>query len=237
MLRLPLTLLVGLGIALLPMGVRVAVAKTATSHSSVVTKDRKQLAKAAKKRSAHGKPAGWVVKDDELRPSPPPAPSGRLHIISLNYQEEADVNLYNEDGSYNDEALETLKHIFRCKRTGTEHEIEPRLLTLLSHVSDHFGKRIELLSGYRNQRRQTSNHFRGTAADIRIPGVDPRDIRTFASTLDAGGMGIGYYPRVGFVHLDIRPDPSYRWVDYSKSNPDSRDKQPPRGWKRKKLQS
>jgi uncharacterized protein YcbK (DUF882 family) len=223
------------------MGARVAVAKTATSHSPghgpIVSKDRKQPAKAAKKRSAYGKPVGWVVKDEELRAAPAPAPSGRLHIVSVNNHEEAEVNLYNEDGSYNEEALETLKHLFRCRRTGMERAIEPRLLTLLSHVADHFGKPIELLSGYRYQRRQTSNHFRGSAADIRIAGVNPRDIRAFASTLDAGGVGIGYYPRVGFVHLDIRPDPSYRWIDYSKSNPDSRDKQPPRGWKRKKLQS
>ena len=28
-------------------------------------------------------------------------------------------------------------------------------------------------------------------------------------------MGIGIYPRAGFVHVDIRPEPSYRWTDYS----------------------
>ncbi len=238
MLRLPLTLLVGLGIALLPLGAPVAVAKTASSQGPIVSKDRKQLAKAAKKRRSHGRPAGWAIKDEELRPTPPPAPSGRLRIYSLAYREEADVNIYNEDGSYNDEALNSLGHVFRCKRTGQEHAVDPRLLAVLSHISDHFGgQRIELLSGYRYQRRQTSNHFRAAAADIRIPGVDPRELRAFVCSLDAGGMGVGYYPRVGFIHVDVRPEPSYRWIDYSRSNPDSRDKQPPRGWKRKKLES
>jgi uncharacterized protein YcbK (DUF882 family) len=94
-----------------------------------------------------------------------------------------------------------------------------------------------LLSGYRFQRKTTSNHFHGTAADIRIAGVRPRDLRTFVSGLDAGGMGVGLYPRVGFIHVDVRPAPSFRWIDNSRSNPDASDKQPPRGWKRRKLES
>ncbi len=28
-------------------------------------------------------------------------------------------------------------------------------------------------------------------------------------------MGIGIYPRSQFVHIDVRPPPSYRWIDYS----------------------
>ena len=50
-------------------------------------------------------------------------------------------------------------------------------------------------------------------------------------------MGIGLYPRAQFVHLDVRPLPSYRWIDNARPNPNSNDKRPPRGWKRKKLQS
>jgi len=124
------------------------------------------------------------------------------------------------------------------RRTGEEHDIDPRLLTILSHVYDHFGDRpLELLSGYRFQRKTTSNHFHGTAADIRISGVRPRDLRAFVHTLDAGGMGVGFYPRVGFIHVDVRPAPSYRWIDNSRSNPDSWDKQPPRGWRHRKLES
>ncbi|HEX7508113.1 MAG TPA: DUF882 domain-containing protein, partial [Polyangia bacterium] len=103
---------------------------------------------------------------------------------------------------------------------------------------DHFGgKRLELLSGYRFQRRTTSNHFHGAAADIRIAGVDPRRIRSYVESLDAGGMGVGWYPKVGFVHVDVRQPPSYRWIDYSRSNPDARDRQLPRGFRRKTPQS
>jgi uncharacterized protein YcbK (DUF882 family) len=135
-------------------------------------------------------------------------------------------------------AAKEIAYVFRCRRTGEQHDIDPRLLTVLSHVYDHFGGRpLELLSGYRFQRKTTSNHFHGAAADIRIAGVRPRDLRTFVSNLDVGGMGVGLYPRVGFVHVDVRPAPSFRWIDNSRSNPDAWDKQPPRGWKRRKLES
>jgi uncharacterized protein YcbK (DUF882 family) len=185
-----------------------------------------------------GKPLGWAVPEKELRSIPPEPPSGKLHVYSLSYKTEAEVNIYNPDGSFNVEALAEISHIFKCRRSGLEHDIDTRLLTILSHIYDHFGgKRLELLSGYRFQRRTTSNHFHGTAADIRIPGIDPRKVRAYVDTIDVGGIGVGYYPRVGFVHVDVRQPPSYRWIDYSRSNPDARDRQPPRGFKRKSPES
>ena len=194
--------------------------------------------KAPKRAKRTGKMVGWPVPEKDLLEEPPEKPSGNIHIYSINYKDEAKVNIYNPDGSYSVQALAEINHVFKCRRSGLEHDIDTRLITILSHVYDHFGgKRIELLSGYRFQRRTTSNHFHGAAADIRIPGIDPRKIRAFAESLDAGGMGVGFYPRVGFVHVDVRQPPSYRWIDYSKSNPDSRDRMLPRGFKRKDPES
>jgi len=182
--------------------------------------------------------SGRVVPDDQLRQVPLPRPSGRVHAISANTHDEADVNLFNQDGSYNLDAIEELSYVLRCRRTDMEKPIDPRLLTLLSHVYDHYGgKPLEIVSGYRNQRKQTSNHFKGTASDIRIKNVSIRKLRAFVETLDTGGMGIGIYPRSGFVHVDVRPLPSYRWIDYSAPNSNAAEKRPPRGWKRKNLQS
>ncbi len=182
--------------------------------------------------------SGRVVPDEKLRQDALPMPSGHLVVMSQGLKEEADVNILNEDGSYNLEALHQVDHILRCRRTDSEKPIDPRLVALLSHVYDHFGQRpLEVVSGYRNQRKQTSNHFKGTASDIRIKGVSAKKLRAFAETLDTGGMGIGIYPRSGFVHIDVRPAPSYRWVDYSPANSNADEKRPPRGWKRKKLQS
>jgi uncharacterized protein YcbK (DUF882 family) len=186
----------------------------------------------------HGRFAGRVVPEDQLRQEPLSLPSGDLELRMLGLTEGVKVNIYNEDGSYNIESLRALDHVLRCRRTDDEKPIEPRLFTILSHIYDHFGgKPIDIVSGYRNQRKKTSNHYKGTASDIRIAGVTSRRIEAFAETLDTGGMGIGIYPRSQFVHVDVRPLPSFRWTDYSPPNPNAAEKRPPRGWKRKKLQS
>jgi uncharacterized protein YcbK (DUF882 family) len=239
MLRLHLTVLFGLSLALAPAEAAFAFGSGA-SHGSVRvnSKDKARLRSARLRTVRRGRLQGWVVSDSELRSAPLERPSGNLYIYSINYDEELKTNIFNPDGSYNIDAARQVAHIFRCKRTGEEHEIDPRLVTILSHITDRYpGKRIELLSGYRFQRKTTSNHFKGMASDIRVQGVRPKDLRAFVTTLDAGGMGLGFYPRVGFIHVDVRPAPSFRWIDNSRSNPDSWDKQPPRAWKRRRLQS
>jgi uncharacterized protein YcbK (DUF882 family) len=232
--RSPLTALLGLSLVLGHVGA----AQAAVAGGLAFTGTRSSRAKVGKRHGRNGNMTGRVVSDSELRTSPLPPPTGNIRVYSINYKEEIQTNIYNQDGSYSLEVAKEIAHAFRCRRTGEEHEIDPRLLTILSHVYDHFGDRpLELLSGYRFQRKTTSNHFHGTAADIRITGVRPRDLRDFVHGLDTGGMGVGFYPRVGFIHIDVRPAPSYRWIDTSRSNPDAWDKQPPRGWKRRKLES
>jgi uncharacterized protein YcbK (DUF882 family) len=207
-----------------------ASAKASSSRRSRTSKSRS--------RSRGAKVSGYVVPDEKLRKDAPPRPSGNLHVFSLASHEEAKVNIYNDDGSYNIDAVKAVSHLLRCKRTETEKDIEPRLLVVLSQVYDHFGeKRIEIVSGFRNQRRTSSYHYKGSATDIRIPGKSPREVQAFVHSLDAGGMGIGLYPRSQFVHVDVRPPPSYRWIDWSKSDPNSPDKRPPAKLRKKRLQS
>ncbi len=159
--------------------------------------------------------SGRLASPDELRDEPLDKPSGQIELYAVNFGESVSVHLYNEDGSYNEDAIDQLNHFWRCKRTNTEKAIDPRLYEMLSRVYDHFGKRIELVSGFRNQKRTSSFHFHGSASDIRIPGISDKVLHKYVESLDTGGMGIGIYPRAGFVHIDIRPEPSYRWVDYS----------------------
>jgi len=197
--------------------------------------------KASKRRrgKSRAKFSGRVVPETLLRDDPLPRPSGNLEILSLaNPSDHAKVNIYNKDGSYNLDALEEIDQVLKCRRTDESKPMDPQLLTYLSHVYDHFGgKPLEVVSGFRNQRKQSSNHYKGTATDIRISGVSIKTVKAYAETLDRGGMGIGIYPRTGFVHIDVRSPPSYRWTDYSGSNSNASEKRPPRGWKRKKLQS
>jgi uncharacterized protein YcbK (DUF882 family) len=181
---------------------------------------------------------GHLITEDHLRKRLPPPPSGNLYLYRPVEKESLKINIFNPDGSYNVEAIQAASHMLRCRRTDTQKDMEPRLLAILSHVFDHFGEqRIDVVSGFRNQRKTTSYHYKGTAADIRIEGVPARKLKAFVETLDSGGMGIGIYPVTGFVHVDVRPPPSYRWVDYAKSNPDAVQKKPPRWFKKKRLQS
>jgi uncharacterized protein YcbK (DUF882 family) len=159
--------------------------------------------------------SGRLATAAELRDQPPERPTGKLSLLAVNFSESAEVNIYNQDGSFNQDALDQLNHLWRCKRTDTEKAIDPHLFEMLSRVYDHFGKRIELVSGFRNQARTSSYHFHGSASDIRIPGVSDKELHKFVASLDAGGMGLGIYPRAGFIHVDMRPEPSFRWVDYS----------------------
>jgi uncharacterized protein YcbK (DUF882 family) len=45
-----------------------------------------------------------------------------------------------------------------------------------------------------------SLHMEGRAIDIRVPGLDLRDVHRAALTMGAGG--VGFYARSQFVHLD-----------------------------------
>jgi hypothetical protein len=161
---------------------------------------------------------GHGVHKEDLRTEPLPKPSGDLWIWASNFREELRVNLYNADGTFNQESLAKLDHNFRCKRTDEERAVDPKLYVVLSIIFDHFeGKRIELTSGFRFQKNQGSRHFHASAMDIRVEGVSMRELYDFAESLDGGGMGIGIYPRSGFIHIDFRApgEPSYRWTDYS----------------------
>jgi len=141
---------------------------------------------------------------------------------------------------FDEKALAELDHVFRCKRTGETRAVDPRLYVTLSVIYDHFGgKRIDLVSGFRYQRQEGSRHFHAAAMDIVVPGVSMRDLRDYAESLDTGGMGIGIYPRAGFVHVDWRApgEPSYRWVDKSGPGGKSRGKRPSRRWKKRRPNS
>jgi hypothetical protein len=91
------------------------------------------------------------------------------------------------------------------------------LIELLAHVSDHFGGRtIHLISGFRSPggyTRETSRHVSGHAVDIRVEGVPNSVLRDYVRTF--GRVGVGFYPRSRFVHLDVRDRDAY-WVDWSR---------------------
>ncbi|MBL8606621.1 MAG: DUF882 domain-containing protein [Myxococcales bacterium] len=97
-------------------------------------------------------------------------------------------------------------------------KIDPRLVSRLAQVAEHFGKdkpvRISVISGYRPQ-STGSQHSLARAVDFRVDGVDNTKLvelcKTFVDT------GCGYYPNSSFVHMDVR-DPGtghVSWIDAS----------------------
>ncbi|MFK7991325.1 MAG: LysM peptidoglycan-binding domain-containing protein [Sandaracinaceae bacterium] len=107
----------------------------------------------------------------------------------------------------------------RGRRLGRMGPAPPRrLVEILTRISDHFGGReITIVSGYRSAggyTRESSRHTEGHALDIRIRGVPNTALRDYVrSTFD--NVGVGFYPRSSFVHVDVRDRSTY-WVDWSR---------------------
>jgi uncharacterized protein YcbK (DUF882 family) len=209
-----------------------AKAKPTAKAKAKPTAKAKPKAKAKRKTAGKRRSnfSGHGVARDKLRTEPVPRPSGDVWIYIVNFREEIKVNIYDEDGGFNEEALAQLDSGFRCKRTNEVRAVDPRLYETLSTIFDEYGsQRIELISGFRHQKNEGSRHYHAAAADIKIPGIGIRELYNFAESLDTGGMGIGIYPRSGFVHVDWRApgEPSYRWTDHSgPGQPSARPRKP-----------
>lgn len=104
---------------------------------------------------------------------------------------------------------------FACNDGSDVIFVSPELVSVLQKIRDYFGKAVNINSGYRTSTYNNkvggatySQHLYGTAADIRITGVAPKDVAAYAETLLFNTGGIGIYNN--FVHVDVRKDKS-RW--------------------------
>jgi uncharacterized protein YcbK (DUF882 family) len=163
--------------------------------------------------------SGHNADRSKLRTEPLEKPSGKISVKADHFGGESlDVNIYKDDGSFDEAALAQLDELFRCKRSNEVRAVDPRLYEMLSRIYDHFGeKQVQLVSGFRFTERESSRHHHASAMDIKISGVSIKDMYAFAESLDGGGMGVGIYPTSGFIHVDYRApgEPSYRWTDLS----------------------
>jgi uncharacterized protein YcbK (DUF882 family) len=141
--------------------------------------------------------------------------SGRpmLVLSTLNRGESLAVPSDCDDGTFASADLDRMAHLLRSAG-GEEHPIDPRTLSLVYRIETHFGvPEIRVVSGYRVPKPGGhSNHGKGRAVDLIVPGVADEEVARFARGL--GFVGVGVYPTSQFVHVDIRPR-SYFWIDYS----------------------
>jgi uncharacterized protein YcbK (DUF882 family) len=108
------------------------------------------------------------------------------------------------------------------KRSGAVTDMNIHLIDTLHSIHSHSGSKapIEIICGYRSPKTnyklthskkgvaKHSYHTLGKAADIRIEGMSLANMREIAESLNAGG--VGYYPRSGFLHVDVGPTRTWR---------------------------
>ena len=96
-----------------------------------------------------------------------------------------------------------------CRGTG-QLKLHPEALDKLQALRDRLGKPLIVRSAYRSPEHNRnvggaprSKHMDGTAFDIAMSNHDPAAFE--AAARDVGFLGFGFYPRSGFIHIDLGP--------------------------------
>jgi hypothetical protein len=96
-----------------------------------------------------------------------------------------------------------------CRGTG-QLKLHPEAMDRLQALRDRLGKPLILRSAYRSPAHNrtvggapASKHRDGTAFDIAMANHDPAAFE--AAAREVGFLGFGYYPRSGFMHIDLGP--------------------------------
>ncbi|OIO04742.1 MAG: hypothetical protein COX65_03595 [Elusimicrobia bacterium CG_4_10_14_0_2_um_filter_56_8] len=139
---------------------------------------------------------------------------GTIKLYHQWHRETLEIRYRDANGGYIPEAMQKIKHLFRCRLTGREIDIPAKLIEILDIIQERQGGRLmTIICGYRSPElngalasnssgvAKKSLHLKGWAADIRIDGVRTSTLRDTAKSLKAGG--VGYYASSGFVHVDI----------------------------------
>jgi uncharacterized protein YcbK (DUF882 family)/LysM repeat protein len=145
-----------------------------------------------------------------------PKQRGMVTFYRIWSRETQRVQLVDRRGRVKPVTLGLMREFLRPRESRKRRLPNVRLLGLLAKVSDHYGGRaVHVVSGYRlagGFTRNTSRHVAGEAIDFRIPGVALTELRDYCSHFE--NVGVGYYPRSQFVHLDVRRQAA-RWTDWS----------------------
>lgn len=97
-----------------------------------------------------------------------------------------------------------------CKGTGSIY-VDRVAISKLQELRDKLGIPLLVTSAYRSPEHnkrvggaKASYHMRGVAFDIRMENQDPVAFEMAAR--EVGFRGIGYYPKQGFMHIDLGPE-------------------------------
>ena len=140
----------------------------------------------------------------------------RLSFVNLHTDEKLTA-LYWANGAYQDSAIKDINHVLRDFRSGDVHAIDLRLLDLLYTLQHKVNSQsaFQVISGYRSPATNAklaalsdgvarrSYHMKGMAIDIALTDRTLPALHQAALLLKAGG--VGFYPKPGFVHVDVGP--------------------------------
>lgn len=142
-----------------------------------------------------------VVK---LKPKQDNEPKGEKPMVEINAYSK------KKDGEKKLSSNFKVKE-FACNDGTDTVFVAPRLVMVLQSIRSHFGKAVNIHSGYRtppyNEQVggvEGSQHTYGTAADISIKGVSVPDVAAYARSIMPDWGGVGVYKSQGFVHVDVR---------------------------------
>lgn len=121
---------------------------------------------------------------------------------------------YFKNGSYDPEALVSIRVFLADWRDGKERDLDPELMDILWQIQQKTGAvgTWEVISAYRSPATnemlrskssgvaKKSQHLEGNAIDVRMRGLDLETLRDTARSLKLGG--VGYYAKTNFVHVD-----------------------------------
>lgn len=147
--------------------------------------------------------------------TPLAGPSVRKAVLHNLHTGDTFNEVYFENGRYVPDALAEAMRVLRDWRNGEEHPMDPRLFDALHAINAKLetNQPFQIISGYRspvtnamlharsNGVASNSQHTQGKASDVRVQGVDLRNLHKAALAVGAGG--VGFYPVSNFVHVDV----------------------------------
>lgn len=141
-------------------------------------------------------------------------PEKKLSFMNTHTDEHLTATYWYQ-GEYLPDELSKINHILRDHRTGDVKPIDTGLLDLLYNLQRILctDAPFHIVSGYRSPQTnaalrkksrgvaKNSFHQFGKAVDIRLPRYNLKMLRNTAKQLQGGG--VGYYPHLNFVHIDV----------------------------------